>query len=277
MLETRHMLSDDCFAASSGFASRGPVLVTVDDLLQLLGVPPMARMGEGAWPISLWRVRAGATLFHEGAPSGHLFIVRTGAFKSLRVSEDGYEQVLSFAVRGDVLGFEALCRNREPLAAVALEDATVFVLPLRDLDDWRLRCPALDHGLLRALSGQLARAAEISEMMAAVSAEVRLARFLVWLSACAEDRGESPTRLLLRMNRRELASLLGVAHETISRAFGTLADAGLLEVDKREVHLLDIAAIRSCARSTRRPIDDTPRHEHLPMPGRTHHLMGHAA
>ena len=89
--------------------------------------------------------------------------------------------------------------------------------------------------------------------MAAVAAEVRLARFLVQSSARATEAGRSPRRLRLPMSRRDIASYLGVAHETVSRAFGALAHAGLVQVNNRDVDVLDMAGLEACARVTRGP------------------------
>jgi CRP/FNR family transcriptional regulator len=103
-------------------------------------------------------------------------------------------------------------------------------------------------------------------MMAAVAAEVRLARFLLQLSRRMADCGESPRRFHLRMSRRDIASYLGVAHETVSRSFGALARWGLLCVDNREVEILDLPGLKQFAQNTRRAVDDGP-HPHDPHPG----------
>ncbi len=224
----------------------------LSDLLFLLGVaanPPATGADDPEVPV--WQLRAGATLFHEGARANHVYVVRSGTFKCFRTAEDGYTQVRAFAARGDVLGFEALCSDHETLAAVALEESTAFALPLHGLDDWRRRFPALDHALQVALSAQLANAGVAAEMLAAVAAEVRLARFLVWQSARMAERGQSPRRLRLTMTRRDVASLLGVAHETVSRSFGVLADWGLLTVHNREVEITDLDGLVRCSRITR--------------------------
>ena len=212
--------------------------------------------------VGLWRVPKGASLYHEGDHCAAIHVVRSGTFKSLKTLEDGYEQVLGFASRGDVLGFEAWADNQHPFGVVALEDSTLFTLPLRELDVWRTQCPAFDHALMARLAGQLNRLGETAELMAAVAAEVRLARFLVGLSASMAARGESPTRLLLRMTRRDIASLLGVAHETISRGFALLAEWGYLRVDIREVEILNLDGLRVCARSTRRDAEETMHRRH---------------
>jgi CRP/FNR family transcriptional regulator, anaerobic regulatory protein len=96
-------------------------------------------------------------------------------------------------------------------------------------------------------------------MMAAVAAETRLARFLMWMSGCMAERGQSPRRLYLRMSRRDIASLLGVAHETVSRSFTALAEWGYLRVVNREVEILDAAGLRNCTRNTRGLLDDSTR------------------
>lgn len=204
------------------------------------------------------RLRAGATLFGESQRGDALFVVRCGSFKCQRVSEDGYEQVLAFAGPGDLLGFEALHRGTHTMGAVALEDAGVFALPWAGLRDARRQSVALDQALQVALSRQLARAAEMAQMMAAVAAEVRLARFVLWVSARAAERGLSATRLRLSMGRRDIASLLGVAHETVSRAFTTLADWGLLRVNNRDIEILDTDALRAATRCTRGLADEAP-------------------
>jgi CRP/FNR family transcriptional regulator len=225
------------------------------DLARLLGgdiaaPDPMARV-----PVALRRLAEGSALVHEGAPLESVFVVRCGSLKCLRTLEDGYEQVSALALPGDVLGFDGLHSGRHAATCVALELSTVYAVGVADLKRLRARCPALDDAWQRAISRQLARVAATSEMVAAVSSDVRLARFLLWLSARTAELGWSPRRLRLSMCRRDLASLLGVAHETVSRSFTTMADAGLLKVDNREIEILDPAQLHARARITRRPTD----------------------
>jgi len=223
------------------------------EVLATLGTADAGVRAGLAPPVACRRVPAGATVLHEGGETRSLLVVRSGSFKCVRMLEDGYEQVLGFAWRGDVLGFEALGRGRSPTSVVALEVASVHVLPLADLPAWRRDCPALDCALQRALCRQLARAGEVAEMLAAISAQVRLARFLTALSARMAEDGQSPHRFWLRMGRRDIASLLGMAHSTVSRTFTSLAALGCLRVDNRSVEVLDPGLLAAYARSTRAP------------------------
>ena len=228
------------------------------DLLRLMGSDPDGSEADHAFTVPLWQVRSGATLLLEGARATHVYVVRTGTFKLIKTAEDGYEQVLAFAGQGDVLGFEALCEDRQRTGAVALEDCIVYTIAARDVLLWRRQYPSLDHALQMALSRQLARSGEMTELMAAVSSEVRLARFIMWWSARMAAQGQSPRRLRLRMSRRDIASLLGVAHETVSRSFSTFVDCGLLSVANREVEIIDMDRLKVCTRNTRGLADETP-------------------
>jgi CRP/FNR family transcriptional regulator len=167
------------------------------------------------------------------------------------VARHGYELVLSFPQPGELLGFEALHAGGLHTSALALEHATVYALPIAELHELQRRFPPLERAVRTALSRQLARAGEAAEMMAPVASDARLARFLLWLSARMAEAGQSPHRLRLRMPRRDIGSLLGLAHETISRSLTMLVECGCLRVDKRDIEILDMYALRVRARNTR--------------------------
>jgi|GEM_PF-3470709 CRP/FNR family transcriptional regulator, anaerobic regulatory protein len=231
-------------ASIQGQGSRG-------ELLRLLGAGDAqagAAAGEPLAEAEVWCVRAGAALLHEGGLGDTVYLVRSGSLKCMKTLEDGYEQVFAFAQPGDLLGYEALHGGTHPATVVALEHSTVYALPLAQL---RGGLPWLDEGLRQGLSRQLARAAETAELMSAVTADVRLARFILWMSARMARMGQSPRRFHLRMGRRDIASFLGTAHETTSRSFTTLAELGLIAVDNREIEILDLDGLKIRAMATR--------------------------
>lgn len=239
-------------AAASHFAVDGGLLRDVVRLLDgdVSSLEPLARV-----PVALRRLDEGSSLAYEGAPLHSLYVVRCGSLKCVKTHEDGYEQVTALALPGDVLGFEGLHSGLHAATDIALEFSTVYALPLSSLHALREQSPTLDDAWQRALSRQLARSAATADMLAAVASDVRLARFILCLSARAEALGWSPRRLRLSMCRRDIASLLGVAHETVSRSFTMMAEAGLLKVDNREIEILDLAQLQARARTTRRPAD----------------------
>lgn len=230
------------------------------ELLQMLGD---ADAGEGTsahMPVTVRRKHEGETLFHEGAPAEELHFVRAGTFKVLRTGEDGYEQVLGFAGRGELLGFDGIGLQHYTNEAIALEESSVYVISLQDYFSVNPRIASLDGAVFRAVSAALQQRSEMAEMMAAVAAETRLARFLLQLSRRLAACGQSARRIHLRMGRRDIASYLGVAHETVSRSFTSLVAMGLVRVNNRDVEILDMTELRGFSQGTRRASEDGARH-----------------
>ena len=260
---SREYEHDMPYEPSSAAASAPDGLVAGADaglvLLRALSAAHHDSLGAALPVPAAQRVAAGGTLLHEGSPATQVCVVQAGTFKCVKTAEDGYEHVLAFAMRGDLLGYDGLAGGHYASTAVALEDSRVFVVPLRLLDPLRRSDAQLDQALQRVLSRQIGHAVELAELMAAVAADARLARFLLHLSARMAERGLSPRRMLLRMNRRDIAAHLGLAHETVSRSFRLLVDQGCLAVDNREVEILDFDALRTHARSTRGLNDDGTR------------------
>jgi CRP/FNR family transcriptional regulator len=206
------------------------------------------------------RVRRGHALFREGDRLDCLYRVHAGEFKLLRIEEDGFEQVLDFVGTDEVLGLDGLHGGRFRASAVALEDSLVIALPVGSLTGPGSTLAGLEGRIRATFQAQSDRLVDVSWLMAAVGAERRTARFLVLMSRRMARRGLSPTRFVLRMRRRDIASYLGLSHESISRSFTMLARADLLRVDGRQVEILDPAGLQRLARVNRGGAD-APHHE----------------
>jgi CRP/FNR family transcriptional regulator, anaerobic regulatory protein len=214
----------------------------------------------GMSPFALLRVAEHHALFHEGSPTHSVYVVQAGFFKIVRTGEDGYEHVLDFAGRHDLLGCDGLANGEHPSSAVALEESWVYALPMAEVRRLTQRLPGFSARWESAMSAQIGRAGELAWLMAAVGAEKRTARFISLYAQRMAERGQSSRRLLLRMSRRDIASHLGLAHESVSRSFTLLAEAGVLLVDNREIEIIDPDALHRYAFSTRGYPPAVPRH-----------------
>jgi CRP/FNR family transcriptional regulator, anaerobic regulatory protein len=241
---------------------------TMAELLAMMGVTTGDQSAAARVPVAVRRVTAGEQLVHEGTPAKALYFVGAGTFKIFHTHIDGYEQVLAFAGRGEVLGFDALCMESHPTAITALEDSRIYVVLIRELHELSVTVPAFGLALQRVGSLSLMRSRELADVMAAVASEVRTARFLMHMSQRMAAAGQSPRRFRLRMGRRDIASLLGVAHETVSRSFTALSMLGLLHVSDREIEILDMEGLAAFSRNTRRRTEDIFDESNQAMNGR---------
>jgi len=83
-----------------------------------------------------------------------------------------------------------------------------------------------------------------------MSAQQKLAAFLVNLSSRYLTRGYSASRFQLRMTREEIGNYLGLAVESVSRLLSNFKKTGVIEVNYRELELLDLPALRAIALGT---------------------------
>jgi CRP/FNR family transcriptional regulator len=191
------------------------------------------------------RVRRGQALYRQEERFLFMYAVRFGTFKSSVMLNDGSDQVTGFHLPGDVMGFDATASGRHPTTACALEDAEVCVVPYTQLTDACAEERSLRVQVLRLVGAELVRDQRLLALIANTHSEQRVAAFLVGLSERMRERGYSPSEFLLRMTRAEIGSYLGTTLETVSRSLSVFARRGFISVRRREIHLLDIEALRA--------------------------------
>lgn len=231
---------------------------TGSDLLRWMGLAHEVGPRSDQVVFPMRRVRTGTLVTHEGAPFESLYFISAGTFKSVHTDPDGYELVQGFLGRGDVIGLDGLSDGAYGGDSVALEDATVAMASFRELLNAGREVPALEHLIFLASGREIRRKNMTLEVMAAVGAEVRLARFLLQLINRQAELGYSARCMVLRMSRRDIASHLGIAHETVSRSLTALADWGYIDVRHREIEILDGDGLERFKRVTRGPTVKPP-------------------
>lgn len=187
-------------------------------------------------------IRGGEHLFREGDAFHALYAVKSGAVKTYTIDNQGREHVLGFHIAGEVAGLDGIHSGRNRCNAVALQATTVCAVPFARLEQVIHEVPGLQAQMLRIMSRELSASAQLATDH---SAEERLAGFLLSLSKRYARRGLPPDILSLPMPRRDIASHLRLATETISRLFARFQDEGLVSVRRREVRILDSEALEA--------------------------------
>jgi CRP/FNR family transcriptional regulator len=73
-----------------------------------------------------------------------------------------------------------------------------------------------------------------------LSAERRMAHFLLDIANRQSERGLSENRFNLTMTRHDIANYLGLAVETVSRILTRLQKAEILDVERRSIEIKDV-------------------------------------
>lgn len=191
------------------------------------------------------KLTAGESIIWEGEDSVLVANVIDGVLKLSTNTEDGREQIVGVVYPSDFIGrpFGGTTGH----GVTALTDASVCVFSRRDFDAFAREHPALEHKLLERTLGELDRTRRWMLLLGRKSAAEKMASFLVEMterlggSGCRIDFEHPGRRILtLPFSRQQIADVLGLTIETVSRQFTRLKNEGLIDLpSRREVTILD--------------------------------------
>ncbi len=202
--------------------------------------------------VALGRARVvteGTAIHRAGDPFRSVFFVKSGAAKRMLIQEDGREQILGFPMPGDIVGMEAIDAGTHSTTVIALDLCAVVEIPFEAIEALAAENPAVARFLYHRMSAALRDEHGWLAALGLLNADERVAAFLLDLSNRFSARGFSPRRFMLRMTRAEIGSFLGLTLETVSRVFSRFQKLGLLKVTRRDIELLDMAALSSLSHS----------------------------
>lgn len=193
------------------------------------------------------RLDKDAHLYRTGDPMSGLFAVRSGSFKTFMTTRDGSEQITGFHLPGELVGMDGFSEGSFACDAVALETSTVCELPLDQFDNLCSDIHGLRRQVLKLMGKEINQEHMLLMALGQMKGEERLATFLLSLSERFKTRGFSPNEFNLSMPRHDLANYLGLAVETLSRMFSKLDEDGILQVNRRNVKIIDMSKLRQLA------------------------------
>lgn len=193
-------------------------------------------------------VKKGELLYRVGDAFRNLYAVRTGSFKKVTLLPDGREQVTGFCVSGESLGADGIAADQYASDVVALEDSSVCVMPFDLLELLSREVKAVQRHVLRMLSAELVRESNSMMLLGTMTADERVAAFLLDVSRRWQARSYSASSFVLRMTREETGSFLGLKLETVSRTLSRFQKQGLIKVHGKDVQILDFARLNEVAR-----------------------------
>jgi CRP/FNR family transcriptional regulator len=195
-------------------------------------------------PVLRRKLTPGQYLYRAGQPFNALFLVHAGFLKTCLVAEDGREQVTGFRMRGELLGVESIGLKMYTCDVIALDTSEVWELSYPAVLNACARIPELQAQLTAALATEIRSDRSWMLALGTLSAEQRVAAFLLDVAARHEALGFSNRHFVLRMSRADIGSFLALKHETVTRALTHLSAQGCISVQWREVRVLDAARLR---------------------------------
>jgi CRP/FNR family transcriptional regulator len=98
--------------------------------------------------------------------------------------------------------------------------------------------------LHKLLGEQIVREAGQMMVLGSLSADERVAAFLLDVSERNAQRGYSSAEFNLRMTREDMGSYLGMTLETVSRTLSRFQKRGLIDTQGKHIRIVDLEGLQ---------------------------------
>lgn len=196
------------------------------------------------------KLKRGETLFAAGDEDAPVATLRSGALKVTSYDEEGEERILALIHPAGFAG--ELFQPFPHYDVVALSESDLCIFTQRDIEGAIERYPALGRALLRRSQEDLHAARSLLALTGRRDAGTRVAALVLALAHAASRSPCHPAESFeLPLTRGEIANLVGLTIETVSRRLTALEKDGvILREGARGIRIVDAKRLAMLAGET---------------------------
>jgi len=181
-------------------------------------------------------IKKGEPIFEEGEKLNGVFCVRNGVSKLSKMSDNGKDQIVKIATKGEVLGQRSvITEEKTNLSAVALNDMEVCYIPKLHITDSLNNNPTFTKAVLVHMAKDLKFADDVIVNMAQKTVKQRIAETLLYLEKTFNTDEEGYISMIL--TREDIAGVVGTAKEACIRALTAFKKEGLIVTSGKRIKI----------------------------------------
>lgn len=185
--------------------------------------------------------KAGENIYEDGSISATVYLILSGVVKTHKLDRNGKELITGVYKADDYFGFHSFAKSTtHQEAATALEDTTVITIPTAQLTRLLSENQDLALELMQQLSENLDQAKEQLLEMAYGSVRKKTARTILKFA----ERLDTDEQGNIHILRSDLASVAGMATETLIRTLSDFKKEGLIKIEGRNIKILELNKLR---------------------------------
>lgn len=189
-------------------------------------------------PLSKYKKKE--VIFHVGDNSHYVYFLNKGSVKTYKAHDDGKEFITNVYRPGDFFGHVTLFEQRPYTdSALVMEESEIFKIPKEDFLALIHKNRDVALKFIKLLSNQVEEQEKHLLSMAYDTVRKRTAEALLQLL-----KGKAGITSSLVVTRDDLANLVGTATETVIRCLGEFKEDELIEVNGREIVILDAQGLK---------------------------------
>ena len=182
-------------------------------------------------------IRKKQIIYYEGDSISGIYLILSGKVKAIKLNDDGREFVTGMYGPEDYIGIQAMLSGDHYNETVeAIEDTTICLLPKETVNQLLDNYTDIGQKFIKVLSSNLIEKEEQLLQLAYHSVRKRMAEILLRLAKSSNDGADE---LIIRISREDLASMAGMATETVSRTLSDFKDENIIEKKGSVIHILD--------------------------------------
>ncbi|MDD3722717.1 MAG: response regulator [Lutibacter sp.] len=180
-------------------------------------------------------------IYNEGDNSNFVFLISEGIVKTFKIDEQGKELVTGLHKEDDFFGFTSFANNiAYQESAAAIEDVKVLRMLKSEFKSILQKNPEVTFDLIDHLTESVSGIKDQLLQMAYSSVRKKTANTLLQFSEKMKNtHNENP-----KISRTDLAGIAGIATETFIRTLSDFRRDGLIEIDGRNIKILDIEKLK---------------------------------
>jgi CRP-like cAMP-binding protein len=185
------------------------------------------------------RFRRRQIIFHHGDPSDGMHLIVSGRVMIRITTSAGEDACLTVSGPGESVGEQSLLVDggRRSASAIALEPVETRFLPKAAFAALRADDAGLDQVMVQVLTARVLR---LTEQLTEALFVPATARALRRVADAAGMYGDG----VIPLTQDEIASMAGCTRPTVNRALRSAADAGVVDLARRRIRVLDLEGLR---------------------------------
>ena len=167
----------------------------------------------------------------EDNPSQNIYIAKTGKFKSYKLLDSGKQQIIRVNERGDILNLNSLYEPYYTESVDAITEAETCTIHKVAFESFLEQKPNVSMLLIKLLTKELSSAHEMIRDLGQKNARARVAGYLMSCIDIREHENRS-VAVPVPLSRVEIANMIGVTQETLTRLLGKLKQEKIIDIDE---------------------------------------------
>lgn len=184
-----------------------------------------------------FKIHKGENIYETGDRANHIYLVTKGVVKCFKTDSNGKELITELINEDSFLGFTSLQNNSPHIeTAIALEYTEVVAITKSVLRELLGKNQNISIELMNVITDNVYKIKEQLLQMAYSSVRKKTAQTLLHFSEATSNPKEPN---ILKISRSDLASVAGIATESLIRMLSNFKKEALIDIDGREIIILN--------------------------------------